>query len=130
LGTPPRFDSGGCARGLDKISLRFDRGTHVNLLREKQPGLDWMPDFHMGRFRQNAHSMPDVNMITWAEERDPLSSVFYTLDYLSSQKVLVVTPTRLLPSPDSLWQACGEWENDPVLKTYNIFYVKEALTDP
>ena len=112
------------------ISVRFDRGAHFNILREKQPGLDWMPDFHIGRFRFNAHSLPDLNMIAWAEELDPLSSVFYTLNYQTSQKVLVVAPTKLLPRPNSLWQACGEWEEDPLLKSYNIFYAREAASLP
>jgi hypothetical protein len=130
LGDPPRFEPASCAPGLDRISVRFDRGTHFNLLREKQPGLDWMPDFHIGRFRLNAHSLPDVNMIAWAEDRDPLSSMFYTLDYRSSQKALVVAPTELLPPPNSLWQVCGEWEEDPLLKTHNIFYAREAASYP
>jgi hypothetical protein len=130
FGDPPRFDSVRCAQGLDGISLRFDGGAHFNILREKQPGLDWMPNFHIGRFRLNAHSLPDLNMIAWAEELDPLTSVFYTLDYRSSQKVLVVAPTKLLPSPNSLWQACGEWEQDPLLKSYNIFYARQAASVP
>jgi hypothetical protein len=130
FGHPPRFDPVSCAQGSDRISIRFDPGAHFNILREKQPGLDWMPDFHIGRFRQNAHSLPDVHMIAWAEELDPLTSVFYTLDYGSSQKVLVVSPTRLLPAPNSLWQACGQWEEDPLLKTYNIFYARETASIP
>jgi hypothetical protein len=130
FGNPPQFDSVSCAPGLDGISVRFDRGAHFNILREKQPGLDWMPNFHIGRFRFNAHSLPDFNMINWAEELDPLTSVFYTLDYQSSQKVLVVAPTELLPAPNSLWQVCGEWEQDPLLKSYNIFYAREAASVP
>ncbi len=129
-GNPPQFDPARCAFGLDMISIRFDRGTHFNILRERQPGLDWMPNFHIGRFRQNAHSLPDPNMITWAEGLDPLTSVFYTLDYRSSQKVLVVAPTVLLPSPGSLWQVCGEWEDDPGLKIHNIFYPRAAASPP
>lgn len=130
LGNPPRFEQVNCAPGLDLISVRFDRGTHFNILRQGQPGLDWMPDFHIGRFRLNAHSLPDVNMIKWAEDLEPLTSVFYTLDYRSSQKVLVVAQTALLPLPNSLWQVCGEWEADPTLKNFNIFYARAEASPP
>jgi hypothetical protein len=130
LGQPPRFAQVSCASGLDMISVRFDSGTHFNILRERQPGLDWLPNFHIGRFRQNAHSLPDPNMIIWAEDLDPLTSVFYTLDYRSSQKVLVVAPAVLLPSPNSLWQVCGEWEDDPTLEPYNIFNVRSEVILP
>jgi hypothetical protein len=128
LGNLPRFEQVVCAPGLDSISVRFDRSTSFNILRQNQPGLDWMPDFHIGRFRRNAHSLPDPNMIAWAEDLDPLRSLFYTLDYRSAEKVLVVAPTALLPSPNSLWQVCGEWEDEPNLKVYNIYYAREEAT--
>ncbi len=63
-------------------------------------------------------------LIQWAEGLDPLTSVFQTLDYRSSERVLVVVPTVHLPPPNSLWQACGEWETDPNLEIYNIFYAR------
>jgi hypothetical protein len=130
LGHSPRSAQRSCATGSDMISVRFDGGTHFNILRERQPGLDWLPDFHIGRFRQNVHSLPDPNMIEWAEGLDPLTSVFYTLDFRSSERVLVVVPTALLPSPSSLWQACGERETDPNLESYNIFYAREEAAPP
>jgi hypothetical protein len=87
-----------------------------------------MPDFHIGRFRRNAHSLPDSNLIEWVEGIDPLTTVFYAFDYRSSEKVLVVAPTKLLPSPDSLWSVCGEWEEKETLKIYHIFYVREEAS--
>jgi hypothetical protein len=128
LGEPPQFEQASCPSGLDLISIRFDRGTYFNILREKAPGLDWMPNFHIGRFKLNTHSLPDPTMIAWAEDRAPLSSLFYTLDYRSFRKVLVVARTGLLPAPDSLWQVCGEWEDEPALKVYNIFYAREEAS--
>jgi hypothetical protein len=130
IGAAPRFEPARCAPGFAMISARFDPGTHFNIVREKQPGLDWMPDFHIGRFRWNAHSLPDANLIEWAEGRGPRSSLFHTLDYRSSQKVMVVARTESLPPPGSLWQVCGEWEQEPLLKHYNIFYAKEAASHP
>ncbi len=124
LGKPPQFERVTCAAALDLVSVRFDRGASFNILRQNQPGLDWMPDFHIGRFRRNAHSLPDASMITWAETLEPLRSLFYTLDYRSSEKVLVVSPTSLLPAPGSLWQVCGEWEADLALDIYHIFYAR------
>jgi hypothetical protein len=118
FGKLPQFEQSSCPQGLDLISIRFERGAHFNILREKAPGLDWMPD------------LPDTTLINWAEDRAPVSSMFYTLDYRSSQKALVVARTALLPAPDSLWQVCGEWEEDPLLKPYNIFYVRSAATLP
>jgi hypothetical protein len=130
LGSAPLLAQVTCPPGTDLASLRFDPGISFNILRQSQPGLDWMPDFHIGRVRQNAHSLPDPNMIAWAEGLDPLTSVFYTLDYRSWEKVLVIARTELLPAPGSFWQACGEREEDPLLAMYNIFYVREVGSPP
>ncbi|HLO32245.1 MAG TPA: hypothetical protein VK249_24055 [Anaerolineales bacterium] len=129
-GRTPQFEQVNCAPGLNLVSVHFERGTSFNLLRQNQPGLDWMPDFHIGRFKRNAHSLPDPYIIAWAESLAPLTSVFYALDYRSSEKILMVTPTRLLPQPGSFWQACGEWEADPNLELHNIFYVRTGAMPP
>ena len=130
LGNPPPFGQARCVPELALISVHFDRGTHFNILRQSEPGLDWMPDFHIGRFRQNAHSLPDANMIAWAEDLRPLTSLFQTLDSRSSKRVLVVAPTAILPPPGSSWQVCGEWETDPTLKVFNIFYARAEALSP
>jgi hypothetical protein len=69
-------------------------------------------------------------MIVWAEDLQALTSVFQTLDYRSSERVLVVAPTAILPPPSSSWQVCGEWETDPTLKVFNIFYARAQVLSP
>jgi hypothetical protein len=69
-------------------------------------------------------------MISWAEGLDPLTSVFYALDNHSFEKVLVVAPTVDLPAPNSLWQVCGTWEEEPILEALNIFYAREKASPP
>jgi len=130
VGNPPQFGPATCEPGTDVLSLRFDPGTHFSILRQDEPGLDWMPNFHIGRFRRNAHSLPNSDLIQWAESIEPGTSIFYTLDYHSWRNILVVAPTTLLPQPGTLWQVCGKWEEDQNLRTYNIFYIRTNATSP
>ena len=124
-GEVPRFQQAACAEGMDLVSVRFDPGTHFNVIRQKAPGLDWMPNFHIGRFRSNSHSLADSNMIRWTDTIEPGESMFVSLDFQSMQKVMVVTATDRLPAVSSLWQVCGEWETDPELADlYKTFYVR------
>lgn len=124
-GTLPAFADAACEPGLDLVAVRFDPSTHFNVIRQKAPGLDWMPNFHIGRFRSNSHSMADSSMIAWTDEVEPEESLFYSLDFQSMQKVLILTSTERLPAAGSLWQVCGEWESDPHLSNlYRIFYVR------
>lgn len=124
-GKMPPFPPAACEAGMDLVSLRFDAGTHFNVLRQKAPGLDWMPNFHIGRFRSNSHNMADSSMIMWTDEVEPGKSIFASFDFQSMQKVLILTNTERLPAAGSLWQVCGEWERDPHLADlYHIFYVR------
>ncbi len=126
FGRLPQFQQVSCENNMDLISMRFDPGTYFNVVRQKAPGLDWMPDFHIGRFKSNSHSMADPGMIGWIDSVRPGTSIFYTLDFQSMKNVLVVVPTDQLPVGGTLWQVCGERETNPDLTKYNIFYVQTA----
>jgi hypothetical protein len=111
-----------CATDLTPIVVKFDEGTYINLKKQNDPFLDWMPNFHTGLFRENSHSLADSNMINWAEGIDPPKTIFVAMDYLKAQRALVVIPTTLLPQTGTLKQICGQWETDPNLSGYGIFY--------
>ena len=64
-------------------------------------------------------------MINWAENIDPPKTIFVTMDYLHPQRVLVVIPTAIRPKTGALSQICGQWETDPKLVGYGIFYGAE-----
>ena len=130
FGEMPQFQQANCGSDLDLVAIRFDPGTYFSVIRQTEPGLDWMPVFHVVRFKRNSHSLADSNLIRWTENIDPLTSIFYALDFQSMAKVLIVTPTSLLPAPGTLWQVCGNWEADQALKTYNIFYAQSGLNVP
>lgn len=111
-----------CEGGLTPIVVRFDEGTHVNLKKQNDLFLDWMPNFHIGTFRENSHSLADSNMINWAESIEPPKTIFLTLDYLTDKNAMVVLPTTYLSQAGTLMQICGQWETDPKLVGYGIFY--------
>jgi hypothetical protein len=119
---PQAIQAAACAEGLSPIVVRFDKGTYINVERQGEMFLDWMPDFHTGTFRENSHSMADARMINWAGEVVAPKTIFLSMDYLSHGKAMVVLPPDLLPQPGVLTQFCGQWEQDPKLAGYSIFY--------
>jgi len=130
LANMPKFEKVSCDSDLSLVSLRFDPGTSVSIIRQNEPGLDWMPVFHVARFKRNAHSLPNPDLIAWAEGIEPSTSLFSTLDYDSMHSVLVVTPTNWLPEPGTLWQICGTWEENPYLMRHNVFKVRAVAELP
>jgi hypothetical protein len=112
-----------CADGLSPIAVRFDAGTYVHLKKQNEPFLDWMPNFHIGTFKRNAHSLADGYMIHWVEKLEAPITVFVAPDLLSGTRALAVLPTNLVPETGTLAHFCGQWESDPNLAGYGIFYV-------
>jgi hypothetical protein len=122
IAKPQSVQATTCADGLTPIVVRLDGGTYINLKKQNDPFLDWMPNFHTGTFRENSHSLADGYMINWAEGIEPPKTIFFTLDYLNHQKVMAVIPTDKIPKTGVLTQFCGRWESDPNLSGYGIFY--------
>jgi len=124
-----------CRSPLTTLVVRFDKGTYINLRKQMDTFLDWMPEFHIGLFRKNSHSLPDQNMIAWAGTIEPSNTIFLTLDYRSNQGVMIVTPTRLLPDTGTFTQMCGQNQTDHRLSVFydyglSVFYVNEIKILP
>lgn len=117
---PPTF-APACPADNDKILIRYDAGTSINIMREKSPFLDWMPNFHKGLFNRNIHSLADIHLINYLKSLTPYISIFSSVDYLSNQQALIIIQTDLLPPPGTYIGICGQWKTDPNLKRYDVF---------
>ena len=117
----------GCQSEPDSIILRIDRGSSIHVIREKDMLLDWMPVFHQGLFKRNAHGLPDNYLAEWLEGIAPGTTLFYSLDHRSNRAALVIVPTPLLPEPGTVVEMCGYWEDDPAIAAYSVFIADSAL---
>jgi hypothetical protein len=127
IAQPVNFTLEPCTSGLDSIVIRYDHGTYVNIKKQNAVFMDWMPDYHIGLFRKNSHSLADTNMIEWTGTIEPGHTVLVALDYQSSQGIPLVVPTTILPAHGSLLQICGQYNHD---YGSSIFYGEEAITLP
>lgn len=126
--TPVSLQATACENGsAEYVLVRFDEGTYINIKRESLSFLDWMPDFHTGQFRKNAHSLADNNLIKWAESLEPPTTLFLTRDFHTDQKVLVALKAVTPPTSGKYYQFCGNFETNPSLSWYRIFYTDETV---
>jgi hypothetical protein len=126
---PPLLPAANCPSGEDAIVTRFNAGTSINILGEKIAFLDWMPNFHHGQFRRSVHGLADTHLIDYLESLPAGTSIFSSLDHLSNRTALVILPTNQLPQPGSYIGLCGQWESEPNLARYGIFYGVERVGD-
>jgi hypothetical protein len=128
--SPPPVRALSCSGGSDDIVIHYDPGTFVNIHRQNEPFLDWMPDYHYSLFRLNAHSLVDPEFVLWLERINPPQTLFYTIDQRTLRKALVSTSPEVLPKPGTWLELCGRWETDTRLTAYDIFYADEARPLP
>ena len=114
-----------CPPPMDSFFTRFNAGASINIRRENNAFIDWMPDFHISIFRRNAHSLPDSKLISVMEHMDPSNSLFYALDLQTNQEAIIIVETDLLPEPGTLIQLCGELNPDPETAPYMLFFADE-----
>jgi hypothetical protein len=123
LPSPPKTD---CPSGFDSFFTRFDSGTAVNLHRENEIFIDWMPDFHISIFRRNIHSLPDTHLTGALSVINPGSTLLYALDLETNSEGIVALPTNQLPESGTFVQLCGFWD-EPSETPYKIFHAEQVI---
>jgi hypothetical protein len=58
---PPSLKPVACITNEEFILVRFDEGTHLNIKKQNRPFLDRMPNYHIGQFKENSHSLGKYN---------------------------------------------------------------------
>ncbi len=127
VGSTPTPVEASCPEAMDSITINYDRGTFVNIIGQNVSLLDWMPNYHQGTFRRSMHGNTDMNLIRLMGGIEASNTLFYGLDFQSRQPALVVVPTRLLPDPGRLVKLCGQWESEPSLAAYHLFYPETVI---
>jgi hypothetical protein len=112
----------------EAVLIRFDEGTYINLKKQNQPFLDWMPDYHIGLFRKNLHSMP-METMNWATTLEPPVTLFLALTHPDQRQVWIILKTDTPPTPGKYYQACGKEESESayLVGSKTLFYADEML---
>jgi hypothetical protein len=113
-----------CNSSLSHVFIRINQGASVSLVKNTANISDWPPNYHTAIFRRQAHSIEDGNLINWTETIPPSNTILATLDLATMSNVLIVLPTKSLPKPGEYKQLCGNYEKDPSLGRYKIFYAE------
>jgi hypothetical protein len=124
--TPPTLDVT-CPAGSDKIAIRFDPGSFINIRREKDIFLDWAPNFHQTLFRRNVHNLGGNEFIKYLAALEHQTTILASVDYISNRQALIILPLEQLPQPGAYIGVCGYWEPNPALEKSDIFFGNEAI---
>jgi hypothetical protein len=115
-----------CPPGQQAAYLPLYPGGIVRIIREDVLQLDWMPEFHHGRFSINIHNLPNNEEINeFSKIVDP-STLSYTINLENGEYMLMVAPTEILPDLPTVIRACGQKSLNPSVERYRFFYVSSV----
>jgi hypothetical protein len=115
-----------CPEGKQAVYFPFNLGSFVRVIREYSLQLDWMPDFHRGRFSINIHNLPNTDAIgELSGVLDP-STLTSTFNLENGEYILVIAPTEILPTPPVVVRACGQISSNQNAAKYQFFYISSV----
>ncbi len=109
------------------VAYRLTPGSLVRIIREDAWQLDWMPEFHRGRFVRQIHNLPSIEPIEEFERIEGEFTLAASIDLLSGVSLLTIVPTEQLPTPPAVVRACGEWSSNPAVRAFSFFYIRSTL---
>ncbi|NMC79837.1 MAG: hypothetical protein GYA59_10795, partial [Chloroflexi bacterium] len=119
-----------CPSGEEAVYLRYDAGSSIHILKEDVFHLDWMPDFHQGRFARQVHGLPDPQVAQEFEQIAAPATILYGLELRSQSGLWLVVDTRLLPSEGHVLGVCGHWTENSNVAQYRFFYASTVEAQP
>jgi len=111
-----------CPAGMQAVYFWLPEGSAVQVIKEDVLQLDWLPEFHQGRFRLRVHNITDVRAAGELERVEAPATVFPALELRSNQDLWLVVDRDLLPDGGGLRAACGRYSENPGVQAYGFFY--------
>lgn len=132
LAVPPRVQAPVCQADEVPVSLHYQAGNEVRLIREGVMQLDWLPEFHYGRYKVFVHNLPNEEAFTILEKVEPPSTLLLGYDIPSGMRVWLMTSTELMPKSYGILNICGKYydSSDPMIQRYGFYYPREITLQP
>ena len=129
VAVPPVVNVAQCQSGETPVTIHYDPGNAVNLIREDVLQLDWLPEFHYGRYKMFIHNLPNDEAIDTLSKVEPPATLLLGYDIPSGNRVWVLTGTEKMPREYGILQLCGNFidSTDPDLLRYG-FYFPRTIT--
>lgn len=125
----PVYQPVSCPAGKEAVYFRFAPGTYVNVIEEDVMFLDWLPNFHQGRFFMNIHNIPNTEVIEEFKGIHIPATIFNGLELEAGNRFWLVMPYQGVSLSPGIYGACGRWSPNIEVEQYGFFYA-ETLYSP
>lgn len=129
---PPKVEIPLCQPGEIPVSMHYEPGNEVRLIRENVIQLDWLPEFHFGRYKIFIHNLPNNEAIAILERLEPPATLLLGYDIHTDKRIWLLTDTQKMPDSHGILQICGNFyeSDDPNITRYGFFFPREIQIQP
>ena len=112
--------------------MHYAPGNEVRLIRENVLQLDWLPEFHFGRYKIFIHNMPNDEAIDILSKVEPPATLLLGYDIPTGNKVWMLAETEKMPRAYGILQVCGKYyeTDDPDIIRYGFYYPRQITLQP
>ncbi len=117
-----------CNPGQDLVYMDLRPGTSTQVLPESEFFLDWMPNFHHGRFTINLHAMSVGTVIGEFESLPVPVKIASGINLADNQDLFLINQDRMKFDLLGTYTICGKWSDTPTVVGYSPFFYAETFT--
>ena len=114
-----------CLEGQQAIYFEHRPGSYIFIWPEEKFFLDWLPDFHSGRFMKFLHGLPDADQMSNFQNIEAPAALFSTVDIGTGKSYWIALNPDLLPDKTgTLLAACGQ-DTNYIFEVDQVIYATE-----
>lgn len=116
-----------CNQDEQPITMYYADGNAVRLIREEVLQLDWLPEFHYGRYKIFIHNLPNNEAIDILSKVEPPATMLLGYDIPTGKKIWLLAGTDQMPGTYGVINVCGKYfeSNDPDILRYGFYYPRQ-----
>lgn len=128
----PEVTPAACQPGETAVNVHYAPGTSVRLIREDVLQLDWLPEFHYGRYKVFIHNLPNDESIAILSKVEPPATLMLGYDITTGKRVWMLTGTEKMPQDYGILQMCGAFSDTtaPDILRYGFYYPAAITLQP
>jgi hypothetical protein len=117
-----------CNPDQDLVYMDLRPGTSIKVLPESEFFLDWLPNFHHGRFTTNLHAMSVGTIIEEFESLPTPVLITSGINLADNQDLFLIIQDKSKFDLLGKYAICGKWSDAPAVAFYSPFFYAENFS--
>jgi hypothetical protein len=116
-----------CPTDLTQVSFRVLPGNNIRIIEQDSSSKDWVPEIREKSFSTRVHNLPNWETFPLFTTVKPGKIILADLDLKTMDAMILIADWKHLVKTSEIQSVCARPSDDPMLKSYNVFFAEEYL---